>query len=503
MVKTQTEKGVVSFGLTSYGYDVRVGTKFKIFTNVYGEIIDPKNFSPRAFVEHEGDFCIIPPNSFILAETIEEFTIPRNILAICLGKSTYARCFTGDTTVALVDGTRPTFTELCERWKNGDRELYGYGFIDGQYAVQPLIEPRLVSESEETLLVKLDNGEIVECTQDHEFLTRDGERMQARYLAPGTSLLPLYLHDSHGYESIYNPLTRDWQCTHLAVEDMLVRQGVWQERVEEEELHHKDLVKRNNLPSNLQRITEADHARLHNKLKDLSVQSKTYWADPINKKWHLKRLHTPAVVRKASRSRSRFYATEEGKAVSRLARAKNWSKRGKQGRKAQAKIARGINLRTDITLPVVRRALKTAGTIRGAARLLGVDRSAFRRFKTQLPQLGSANNHKVLWVSPSGRKVPVYCLTAPDTGNFALGSGVIVSNCGLIVNVTPLEPEWKGKITIEISNTTPLPARVYANEGIAQILFLRADSATCRQSYADKGGKYQNQPGIVLPFVKT
>jgi len=74
------------------------------------------------------------------------------------------------------------------------------------------------------------------------------------------------------------------------------------------------------------------------------------------------------------------------------------------------------------------------------------------------------------------------------------------ARCGIIVNVTPLEPEWRGRVTIEISNTTPLPAKIYAGEGIAQILFLRAD-ALCRTSYADKQGKYQDQKGLTLPFV--
>jgi dCTP deaminase len=74
------------------------------------------------------------------------------------------------------------------------------------------------------------------------------------------------------------------------------------------------------------------------------------------------------------------------------------------------------------------------------------------------------------------------------------------ARCGIIVNVTPLEPEWRGKVTIEISNTTPLPAKVYANEGIAQIVFLRND-AVCQTSYADKKGKYQDQTGLTLPFV--
>lgn len=84
-------KGKVSYGLSSYGYDVRVGRRFKIFHNLNSTLIDPKAFDPRSFVDHEGD-CIIPPNSFVLAETVERFKMPRNALAVCVGKSTYARC---------------------------------------------------------------------------------------------------------------------------------------------------------------------------------------------------------------------------------------------------------------------------------------------------------------------------------------------------------------------------------------------------------------------------
>jgi dCTP deaminase len=88
----ESRPGTISYGVTSYGYDVRVGRRFKVFTDVYGAIVDPKAFSPSAFVDIEGDFCVIPPNSFALAETVETFEIPRDVLAICLGKSTYARC---------------------------------------------------------------------------------------------------------------------------------------------------------------------------------------------------------------------------------------------------------------------------------------------------------------------------------------------------------------------------------------------------------------------------
>ena len=91
-VDTQVRAGVVSYGVSSYGYDVRVGNEFKVFTNVYNTVVDPKQFDPRSFVDIVAEECIIPPNSFALAATIEYFRIPRDILTVCLGKSTYARC---------------------------------------------------------------------------------------------------------------------------------------------------------------------------------------------------------------------------------------------------------------------------------------------------------------------------------------------------------------------------------------------------------------------------
>jgi len=91
-VESQTRAGVVSYGVSSYGYDIRVADEYKVFTNLYNTVVDPKNFDSKSFVDMKGDTCIIPPNSFALARTIEYFRIPRDILTICLGKSTYARC---------------------------------------------------------------------------------------------------------------------------------------------------------------------------------------------------------------------------------------------------------------------------------------------------------------------------------------------------------------------------------------------------------------------------
>ena len=91
-VSSVEEKRIVSYGTSSYGYDIRCSTEFKIFTNINAAVVDPKAFDDSSFIEFQGDVCIIPPNSFVLARTIEYFRIPRNILTICVGKSTYARC---------------------------------------------------------------------------------------------------------------------------------------------------------------------------------------------------------------------------------------------------------------------------------------------------------------------------------------------------------------------------------------------------------------------------
>jgi dCTP deaminase len=91
-VDEQVRQGVVSFGLSSYGYDIRVADEFKVFTNINSTVIDPKQFDPQSFVDIKTDVCIVPPNSFALARTVEYFRIPRDVLTICLGKSTYARC---------------------------------------------------------------------------------------------------------------------------------------------------------------------------------------------------------------------------------------------------------------------------------------------------------------------------------------------------------------------------------------------------------------------------
>jgi hypothetical protein len=118
----------------------------------------------------------------------------------------------------------------------------------------------------------------------------------------------------------------------------------------------------------------------------------------------------------------------------------------------------------------------------------------FRRFPGRHRSIcrRAGRNHKVVAVRELPGDHDVYCLTVPEAGNFALEAGVFVRNCGIIVNVTPLEPEWEGYVTLEFSNTTPLPAKIYANEGVAQVIFFESDEV-CETSYKDRGGKYQGQ----------
>src|SRR5277367_3496486 len=182
---------IVSYGTSSYGYDVRCAEDFKIFTNFNSTIVDPKNFDEKSFVDFKGPVCIIPPNSFALASTVEYFKIPRNVLVATLGKSTYARCFRGDTRVALVDGTSPTLEEMAKRHNAGEI-FWGYSIGEnGRLIVGLLDAPRYIGR-DSLLEIELDTGECVHATPDHLFMRRDGRMAEAYTLRPQDALMPLY-----------------------------------------------------------------------------------------------------------------------------------------------------------------------------------------------------------------------------------------------------------------------------------------------------------------------
>ena len=351
---------VTSYGLSSFGYDIRLGNIFRFFNrsnpnnlnvevrsvrdSIGPDVIDPINFNEALTSCHElrDDECItIPPHGFMLGVSKERIKLGNEFTAICMEKSTLARCFTGDTKIALADGTSPTFLEAIERIKNGER-LFGYSVNEeANITIAELIEPRKIGR-EEILEVVLDNGEIIRCTADHKFLTLDCDYVEAKDLVEGQSLYPLYRTVSRGYEAVYQPMD-------------------------------------------------------------------------------------PYIVRRMSK----------------------------------AKEALNIEI---------------------------------------------GENHKVVTVrkaSPGWEgEQDVYCLTAPEYGNFALESGVFVHNCGLCVTVTPLEAGWEGYVTLELSNKTDSPIKLTPGMGICQVLFIHGNES-CEVSYADRNGKYQDQPPEpVLPRRK-
>lgn len=537
-VRERNGEKVISYGTSSYGYDVRCANEFKIFTNINSAIIDPKNFDAKSFVDVKSDVCIIPPNSFALARTVEYFRIPRNVLTVCLGKSTFARCFTGDTKVALVDGTTASFVELVERASKGER-FWGYSAtVTGDIVVAELTAPRKVGH-EAVLKVTLDNGEEIRCTPDHKFMLRDGSYVEAKDLKAEDSLIPLYRGVYRGYEAVYQPNHGRMISTHWLSDVWNIDNGVYQ-HVPNTHRHHEDHNRRNNKPTNLVRLSSSEHAAIHNDerwatqeardehgvlvaralaqlaedsewvlnySKVQSERARAFWNDPEYAEAREALLNNRKEVSEQTRQKHREhmlerYASPEERRRHSDRMVKAWE--GDVVRRAkQAAVAKMINLRNDITDVTVRMAIEVTGTIRGAARYLGCDRSVFRRFPQVLSEYfgaGVANNHKVVSVEPVEGTHDVYCLTVPEHGNFALESGVFVKNCGIIVNVTPLEPEWEGHVTLEFSNTTNLPAKIYANEGVAQMLFFQSDE-DCETSYADRGGKYMYQEGVVVPRV--
>jgi deoxycytidine triphosphate deaminase len=528
-------QGVVSYGLTSFGYDLRAAPEWKIFTNAWGAIVDPKDFSPKSFVEHEGDTVIIPPNSFVLARSVEYVRMPETALAIAVGKSTYARCFSGDTKVALVDGRSLTLEQMA----NAEGEIFfGYSINNmGRVMVAMLETPRFIGR-DSLLEVTLDNGQAIRSTPDHVFYTRDGREIQADDLRPGTSLMPLYRSLRRGYEMVYQPSNGYMWPTHRLANEWNLRFNVYGDEPGTHR-HHRDFNRLNNNPWNLERVPASDHIRMHNaetygedfdpeshgeSIKEALARlyqddawyqafreqqrSKTLrlWHDPTFTKVRERLLQkqkerwTSDERQLQAKRQARFWKDNEEARRLQGERSKvAWLASTSERRERQRGIAKNIKLREDITAEVVREALDKTGSIRGAARLLNVDHSVFRRFPTVIQEFKGIRpaNHKVISVRQLPGDHDVYCLTVPEAGNFALEAGVFVHNCGVVANVTPIEPGWEGHITLEFSNTTPLPAKMYANEGVVQLVFFEGERPEV--TYADRKGKYQGQRGITLP----
>ena len=474
-------------------------------------------------------------------EEVFDISVPgiRNFVAndLIVHNSTYARCFRGDTRVALVDGTAPTLEDMARRHDAGEI-FWGYSIGEnGRIIISLLDAPRFIARDALVEIV-LDSGESILTTSDHQFIRRDGRLVNAHALRPDDALMPLYRDLVRGYEVVYQPINGHMYATHRLADEWNLRHGIYGEAAETHR-HHIDFNRRNNRPTNVERMAASAHIRMHNEHsfgEDFDAQAhgaaihealqrraldpswlanfssaqsrraQDFWsqdryAETRARVIEARRNPSDATREAHRRSMVEWFSSPAARAAHSVSMAQAWSRDNGSRRRMQAEVARQINLRSDITSASVRAALHQAGSIRGAARLLDCDRSVFRRFPEVVASQAERSvyrNHRVVAVRELPGDHDVYCLTAPEAGNFALGAGVFVKNCGIIVNVTPLEPEWEGHVTLEFSNTTTLPAKIYANEGVAQMLFFESDEV-CATSYRDRGGKYQGQRGVTLP----
>ncbi|MBS0320003.1 MAG: dCTP deaminase [Proteobacteria bacterium] len=563
---------IVSYGTSSYGYDIRCSSEFKIFTNINSTIVDPKNFDEKSFVDFTGDVCIIPPNSFALARTVEYFRIPRNVLTVCLGK-----CVTGDTRVvdaqtgALVpiaqmraggrtiglDGWKPVaagvshfipqgrkpvfelrtraglsikatanhpFREVhqwtaLEDLRVGDRiavareipvfgstplpdweaSLLGLMISEGQCRT-PGHSPTFTSE--DPVLVALlersvaagalgcvtgkgqhgfrlvnhaGRGGIPEPNRANRWLsaygldvTAEGKFVpQAVFTAPRPAvrlfLQALFSGDGGVYRSDNGYFLEYYSKSKRLVEDvrhLLLRFGIF------------SLVrgKTTAIGTPAWKIQITDREQIRRFARDIgfcpgSIKSERLLGDVV-----------PAIEASKPSTRSNFDTLpQECWTMLALAVA--------QVGTSFRRIDVATNPRQSVNRDVARRV-------------------AVSTHSSSLEALVEGPVWDVVEsVEPCGEE-DVYDISVPGIENFVANDMHVhnstYARCGIIVNVTPFEPEWEGFVTLEFSNTTPLPAKIYANEGVAQVLFFESDEV-CETSYKDRGGKYQGQTGVTLP----
>jgi deoxycytidine triphosphate deaminase len=563
---------IVSYGTSSYGYDVRCASEFKIFTNINSTIVDPKNFDEKSFVDFAGNVCIIPPNSFALARTVEYFRIPRNVLTVCLGK-----CVTGDTRV--VDAQSGAYVPITDmRFGKSTLAMDDWG-------LRPAKVSGFIPRGKQFVYrLQTRTGLRIRATANHPFRMlhgwvpleqlRIGDRIAVAREIPvfGSTPIP------------------DWEATLLG---LMISAGQCHTPGHSPVFTSTDpalvrLLRDAVASSGLGEVTH--NGRCGYRLVDrqgrggLPLANKAHgWLGGygLNVKSGYK--FVPQAIFKAPKASVRLflqalfggdgglYSAGTGVFLQYYSKSRRliedvhhlllrfgifslirekWTPLGTRAcsiqitdREQVTRFAEGIGfvpgcvkqqrLESEI-LPLVRargapRSTNFATLPREAGRLSAVaSRSAGVSLNSldvhvnarqsvsygAAARVATATNDSVLaplvngpvWdvveeIEP-GDMEEVFDISVSGLHNF-VANDLIVHNstyarCGIICNVTPLEPEWEGHVTLEFSNTTPLPAKIYANEGVAQMLFFESDEV-CSVSYRDRGGKYQGQRGVTLP----
>jgi deoxycytidine triphosphate deaminase len=548
-VRMHEGQKIVSYGTSSYGYDVRCAEDFKIFTNINSTIVDPKKFDEKSFVDFRGPVCIIPPNSFALASTVEYFRIPRSVLTVCLGK-----CVTGDTRV--VDAETGAYVPITEmRWGKSTLAL------DSWRLKAAKVSAFVPQGKKEVFELRTRAGLRIRATASHPFLKLKGW-VPLSDLRPGDRIAAARDIPVFGKTPI-----PDWEASLLG---LMISEGQC------------------DTPGHSPTYTTADPAMV-NLLKvcmaDSGIPERNrahLWLQKYALNFGAGEKFVPQCVFTAPESSVRLflqslfsgdgsvYSSNAGVFVEYYSKSRRLIEDvhhlllrfgvfslirekttviGTRACKIQItgmdhirRFAERIGFtpgslkqqRLDLeVLPMIRAKPKFKSNfdslpaeawpmIGMAARVGGVPLSALNIHMVSSQSVSFFDARKVppatgdLYVSPlsdgpmwdvvesieAAGEEEVFDISVPTLHNF-VANDLIVHNstyarCGIIVNVTPLEPEWEGHVTLEFSNTTPLPAKIYANEGVAQMLFFESDEV-CETSYKDRGGKYQGQRGVTLP----
>ena len=582
--KNLIRKGVISYGLSSYGYDIRVADEYLIFTNVYSTIVDPKNFDNKSFIYHKGDYCIIPPNSFVLARSVEYFRIPRKVLGICIGKSTYARCgiivnvtplepcYDKETEVLTIDGWKK-FYEL-----NQD-DLLATLNSKGELEYQKPIKFQKFRYKGKMIRIKGRNIDLC-ITPDHLLLVRKrgrkyfefvkakyvygkynyelkrdakwkGEKVEYFYLPRVldekklnkfiklSSILGVLKQNNLTTVGIKNNLSSEVSHrTLLYYLDELYSEGFLEKSV----IFEKRRIGANkifvwNLKGNVDKLYESYLKPIKIKMKDwlrffgIYLAEGSVYIDEKKKNYVVKIACFDPQKRKKirkwlSKLPFKFFETKEGFVCLNKSLCLYLKQFGHAPEKFIPKEIKNLapsylkillsslllgdgNLQTltytttskkladdlqEIILKcgwsaIIRKIPKASckeRLLKGHLIKSNYDVYKIRISKKQLTPKIYKNSFSLIDYDDY-----VYDVTVPNHTLYVRRNGKACwsSNC------------WEGYLTIEISNTTPLPAKIYSNEGIAQIIFIEADEET-RMSYADRKGKYQFQKGVTPPKVE-
>ena len=565
---------IVSYGTSSYGYDIRCSNEFKIFTNINSTIVDPKAFDAGSFVDFRGDVCIIPPNSFALARTVEYFRIPRNVLVLCLGK-----CVTGDTRVVDVEsGAFVPITDMA--W--GRRTL---GLAD--WSLEPAAVSELIPQGRKPVYeLRTRTGLRIRATANHPFRQlrgwtalehlNIGDRIAvARHIpvfgktplpdweatllglmisegqccTPGSSptftssdaVLVAMLYNSmaasglgevtyrgrFGYRLV-NRAGRGGRVVHNRAREWLARYGLDVGADDKFVPQCIFTAPKASMRLFLQSLFSGDGSIYHSKggfFLEYYSKSRRLIEDVHHL---LLRFGIFSLMREKTTQigtpAHRIQVTDRTQ-IMRFASEIGFSPGSIKDRRLNEQILPRLRLETSRqksnfdTLPSEMLAVASLVAARVGSTLyrLEVPRNPRQSFPYAAARALAVATHDSelaglidgpVWdvvesIHAAGEE-EVFDISVPRLHNF-VANDLIVHNstyarCGIIVNVTPLEPEWEGHVTLEFSNTTPLPAKIYAHEGVAQVIFFESDEV-CETSYKDRGGKYQGQQGVTLPKI--